>query len=185
MEHTASTCLGVRVTFRHDILHVRTLEMLNHSVLRYGFGKRITIWMSFRCTGGSQFQQLNEWKAHQTGNLATITKIEGARREFHDRSKANMPLVILVRGLGGHLALELPRHCMYWSQPLLTQFVTDFGLLSAEFDGCMYGLVAKYGASAGHAMLKHWKLVTMSIIVASSITRRPTCTHRRTQHEVQ
>ena len=115
LEHTTSTCLGVRVTERHDILDVRTLEMLNHCVQRYGFGKSIMIWMSFRCTGGSQFQLLNEWKAHQEGNLATIAKIEGARREFHDHFKATMPLVSLVRGLGGHLALELPRHCMYWS----------------------------------------------------------------------
>jgi hypothetical protein len=86
-----------------------------------------------------------------------------------------MPLVSLVRGLGGHLALELPRHCMYWSQPLLTQFVTNFGLLSAEFDGCMYGLVAKHGDDAGQLLLKPWKLVTTSTRLASSITER--CTH--------
>ena len=84
LEHTTSTCLGLRITARHDILDVRTLEMLNHCVLRYGFGKRIVIWMSFLYTGGSSYQHTNEWKARQTGNLATIAKIEGARRECHD-----------------------------------------------------------------------------------------------------
>ena len=175
LEHTTSTCLGVRITARHDVMDARTLEMLHHCVSEYGFGKRIVVWMSFRCTGGSQLQHINEWKAHQTNNLATLHKINDSRWEFSNHFTATQPLIRRIRGLGGQLALELPRHCSYWSEPLLTQFVDQYQLTSAEFDGCMYGLVAKYGASAGHAMLKHWKLVTTSIIVASSITLR--CNH--------
>ncbi len=170
LEHTTPTVLGIRVTLRHDILSKRTLEMLRHCVAELGFGTRLVVWMSFRCTGGSQMQHINEFKAHQTQNLATLQKINDARWEFSNHFRASQPLVRSVRGLGGHIALELPRHCSYWSQPLLTQFISDYKLLSAEFDGCMYGLIAKYGDSAGQLMLKHWKLVTTSTDVASSIT---------------
>jgi hypothetical protein len=175
LEHTTPTVLGLRVTLRHDVLSKRTLEMLHHCVAELGFGTRLVVWMSFRCTGGSQMQHINEWKAHQTQNLATLHKINDARWEFSNHFKASQPLVRFVRGLGGHIALELPRHCSYWTEPLLTQFVSTYSLLSAEFDGCMYGLIAKYGDGAGQLMLKHWKLVTTSTDVASSITMR--CNH--------
>ncbi len=175
LEHTTTSCLGVRVTARHDVMDVRTLEMLTHCVSDLGFGKSVVVWMSFRCTGGSQMQHINEWKAHQASNLATLHKINDSRWEFSNHFTATQPFVRRVRGLGGHLALELPRHCSYWSEPHLTRFVSQYHLLSAEFDGCMYGLVAKHGDHAGQPMLKHWKLVTTSTKVASAINAR--CGH--------
>jgi hypothetical protein len=39
----------------------------------------------------------------------------------------------------------------------------------------MYGLVAKYGEHAGDLMLKHWRLVTTSPVVASTVNKR--CSH--------
>ncbi len=175
LEHTTTTCLGVRITARHDITSERTLDMLNHCVTALGFGKYVVVWMSFRCSGGSQLQQLNEWKAKATGKRLTIDKIEASRKEFRDHFHGAAPFVRLVRGLGGHLALELPRGCQYWGQPLLTHFVESYALHTANFDGCMYGLVAKYGESAGDSMLKHWRLVTTSSVVAGTVNKR--CSH--------
>jgi hypothetical protein len=169
LEHTTSRCLGVRITARHDIQSKRTLEMLDHCVRELGFGKHVVVWMSFRCTGGSQMQNINEWVAHQEGNLATLSKINDARWEFANHFAAARPLVRYVRGLGGHLALELPRYCSYWSEPLLTGFIGEYGLLSSLFDGCMYGLTAKHGDRAGELMLKHWRLITTSPAVHASI----------------
>ncbi len=124
LEHTTPTCLGVRITARHDVMSSRTLELLRYCVTEYGFGKHIVVWMSFRCTGGSQMQYINEWKARQSSNMATLRRINDARWEFGNHFAATKPLVRLVRDLGGHVSLELPRHCQYWAEPLLTTFVS-------------------------------------------------------------
>ncbi len=175
LAHQTQACLGVRITIRHDVTNKRTMQMLLHCVTEYGFGRRVVVWMSFRCTGGSQMQHINEWKAHATSNHATLTKINDARWEFSNHFAAAQPLVRLVRRLGGHIALELPRGCSYWSEPLLTKLVSDYSLLTADFDGCMYGLIARYGDHAGLPMLKQWRLVTSCKEVASVITDR--CNH--------
>ena len=175
LAHQTQACLGIRITIRHDVTNKRTMQMLLHCVTEYGFGRRVVVWMSFRCTGGSQMQHINEWKAHATSNHATLTKINDARWEFRNHFTASQPFVRLVRRLGGHIALELPRGYSYWSEPLLAQLVSDYSLLTADFDGCMYGLVARYGDHAGLPMLKQWRLVTSCKEVASVITDR--CNH--------
>jgi hypothetical protein len=76
LEHTLPDCLGVRITARHDVLNERTLDMLNFCATEYGFGKHIVVWMSFRCTGGSQLQHINR----QRGDPPT-----------HQRCKVGVP----------------------------------------------------------------------------------------------
>ncbi len=125
LPHQTPACLGVRITIRHDVMNPRTMQMLHHCVTEYGFGKRVVVWMSFQCTGGSQMQHINEWKAHATNNHATLERINDARWEFSNHFTVSQPLVRLVRGLGGHIALELPRHCSSWSCLLSTSYPAD------------------------------------------------------------
>jgi hypothetical protein len=123
-------------------------------------------------------QQINEWKAHSSGNVATLRRINDARWEFANHFAAATPIVRLVRGLGGHLGLELPRHCAYWTESLLTAFIAEHGMYTCLFDGCMYGLTAKYGNDAGQPMLKAWRVVTTATTVRDTITK--VCTHHGT-----
>ena len=51
--------------------------------------------------------------------------------------------------IGAKAFVEWLRHCAYWCQPKVVKFLQEHGFVSADFDGCMYGLVASKGLSAG------------------------------------
>ena len=48
--------------------------------------------------------------------------------------------------LGARVFIEWPRGCSYWREPCVMEFLAKHNFQFADFDGCMYGLVAKGGA---------------------------------------
>jgi len=60
--------------------------------------------------------------------------------------------------IGARVFVEWPRHCAYWRQPKVMKFLQDHGFVNADFDGCMYGLVATKGPSAGTPIQKPWRV---------------------------
>jgi hypothetical protein len=59
--------------------------------------------------------------------------------------------------VGARIIIELPRGCSYWDGPRMSNFLQQNGFEFADFNGCMYGLVAKHGPAAGHPMHKPWR----------------------------
>ncbi len=57
--------------------------------------------------------------------------------------------------------MELPRHCLYWKDSRVTSVLAKYGFLDADFDGCQYGLVAKFGREKGHPICKPWRIATL------------------------
>ena len=50
--------------------------------------------------------------------------------------------------VGARVFVECPRKCAYWKNDSVAKFLSRHGLVSADFDGCMYGLVAAHGPNA-------------------------------------
>ncbi len=87
----------------------------------------------------TQIQHVNEWKAHQTNNLASLSNIydvtiNDVKWEFNNHFKVGHPLVRYVREQGGRLTLELPRYYSYWPEPLLVELVRQYGMHVAKSD---------------------------------------------------
>ena len=77
---------------------------------------------------------------------------------------------------GGFVAIEWPRFCAYWQEPEVQQFVNQHGLQSVYFDGCMFGLVSRFGQSAGIPIRKPWRVDTNSPALLQSLDR--CCNHK-------
>ena len=74
--------------------------------------------------------------------------------------------VTLTRPEGRLLVLrsivELPRGCSYWHDPRMCDFLGKQGFSYADFDGCMYGLVARHGPETGHPICKPWRIACLN-----------------------
>ena len=54
--------------------------------------------------------------------------------------------------------MEWPRRCAYWKNDRVSKFLSKHGFVFADFDGCMYGLVATKGRDAGKPIQKPWRV---------------------------
>ena len=62
-------------------------------------------------------------------------------------------------GVGARVFIEWPRGCAYWKDPKGEQ---KHKFAFADFDGCMYGLVATSGDGAGMPIRKPWRVACSS-----------------------
>ena len=62
----------------------------------------------------------------------------------------------------GCIAWEWPRNCTLWRDPEVSKIIEEFGLESALFDGCAYGLRSEHGRNKGQPIKKPWTLATNS-----------------------
>jgi hypothetical protein len=72
-----------------------------------------------------------------------------------------------IEKVGARVVMELPDCCEYWRDERLIAFFRNKGFQETTFDGCMHGLVAKYGENRGIPIRKTWRLlVTVAPLVA-------------------
>ena len=103
-----------------------------------------TLWFSAPCTGGSAWQYINLKRGP-----STVAKIKLHWRLFKWLWAAFEIVASHALSVGARVFIEWPRHCAYWRQPKVEKFLQQHGFVHADFDGCMYGLVATKGPSAG------------------------------------
>ena len=60
--------------------------------------------------------------------------------------------------LNARVFIEWPRGCSYWREPRVLRFLSKHGFVNADFDGCMYGLVASGGRFDGMPIQKPWRV---------------------------
>ncbi len=60
--------------------------------------------------------------------------------------------------VGARVFIEWPRQCKYWSDKRVVKFLTKRRFVNADFDGCMYGLVAQKGPASGTPIKKPWRV---------------------------
>eukprot|EP00969_Alexandrium_andersonii_P100819 4447233-Alexandrium_andersonii.AAC.1 len=64
--------------------------------------------------------------------------------------------------------IEWPRFCSYWSEPRISDFLTELRFEFADFDGCMYGLSPSDPAKRHLRIQKPWRIACLN----SSLPRR-------------
>ena len=122
------------------------------------------------CTGGSQWQNIN-W--HRGPDTQDKTR---AHWEVFEMLFNNFVMVEAACSQnGGHVAIEWPRACAYWSRPAVRCFLRLYNLVDFDFDGCMFGLCS----AAGSPIKKPWR-------IASNLQQfthlRKKCTHQPSEH---
>ena len=152
-------------------MNAETYNTILHLINDLGFGSRTLVWISLRCTGGSQLQQVNIARGDDT----TKNIINNHQQQFTEHFSCIVPITKAVRKQGGKVALELPSSNRYWRGTLVTKWIAKFDLQTSVFNGCMYGLTAPFGPQRGQLMLKSWRVATdMSPLIAELSLR---CDH--------
>eukprot|EP00972_Heterocapsa_arctica_P099510 14682451-Heterocapsa_arctica.AAC.1 len=104
---------------------------------------------------------------NMTRGEATVKKIEGHWKIFRFLPR----LLNAVR-----LSLSnCPVDVKYWTDRKVVAFLTKFEFKFTEFDGCIYGLVAKYGPHAGLPINKPWKVAYIRSSISDYLNRK--CDH--------
>ena len=80
---------------------------------------------------------------------STVAPILSHWKEFHRLWKRLEEIAKIVIPKGVAMFVEWPRGCRYWANKRVARFLDRYGFTFAEFDGCMYGLVATKGKEAG------------------------------------
>ena len=60
--------------------------------------------------------------------------------------------------VGARVFVEWPRGCSYWREPCVAEFLIKPGFKFADFDECMYGLIAQGGRGDGMPIKKPWRV---------------------------
>jgi hypothetical protein len=134
------------------------------------------VFASLPCTGGSPWQVVNKnhpacrriLKKHHRLFNQLFDSLISLMREVSDRG----PLPILF---------EWPRHCRYWKMPKVERFLRKWGLASATFDGCAFGLRSCIEREKEKFLKKPWLVATNINTVFNALNGR-TCPGTSTDH---
>ena len=114
---------------------------------------RSSLWFSSPCTGGTSWTHINMLRGS-----TTVNKIKGHWSEFRKLWKRLEEIANFAIPLGVKIFIEWPRGCIYWKNLKVVRFLEKYGFKFADFDGCMYGLVASHGKDAGLPIKKPWRV---------------------------
>ena len=132
----------------------------------------ISMHASIPCTPWSVWQNM---AIHRYGQRY-IDKLEQKRKQSLIMLRHCFMIARVVIEGGGHFSFEWPRFCSGWLRCELLEFIVEFDLSSAVFDGCSFGLVDKTGT----AIKKPWRMVTTSKTLAHNLSQH-TCMHKGKQ----
>ena len=116
-------------------------------------GPSDTLWFSAPCTGGSTWQFINLKRGDKT-----VAKIKLHWKLFRRLWAAFEVVAAHALRVGARVLVEWPRRCAYWKNDKVSAFLSKHGFVFADFDGCMYGLVATKGSNAGTPIQKPWRV---------------------------
>ena len=141
-------CNVVRVTLERDFRSEDTINQLKRYCLPGNM-----FWYSLPCTGGSPWYNINKNKPggaeKQRAHIKLFLHLWKRLEELHEHA-CNHACII---------AIEWPRGCSYWKHPRVIRFIDKYGLMKANFDGCMLGIKS---ASSGLPIKKPWTIATSS-----------------------
>ena len=128
------------------------------------------LWFSCPCTGGSAWQRYNATRSPKTAEL-----INGHSKKFRKLWKAFVKLASIARSRGVRVFIEWPRGCAHWKDSRVSRFLVKHGFRYADFDGCMYGLVAESGPNMGEPINKPWRVACVNSSLPDVLNRK--CSH--------
>ncbi len=119
-------------------------------------GPADTIFFTGPCTGGSKWTRLNAARGGKT-----FDKIQRRRMVFWTLWDSFLIVAKHAISVDARILIELPRGCTYWHDPRMSDFLGKHGFSYADFDGCMYGLVARHGPDKGRPICKPWMIACL------------------------
>ena len=117
-------------------------------------GPRDSLFFSSPCTGGSPWQRINLLR----GGDRMLVRLKGHWKLFKQLRASFEKVAIHAMSVGARIFVEWPRGCAYWNDKRVSGFLTKYGFSFADFDGCMYGLIAAYGSTQGMPIRKPWRI---------------------------
>ena len=110
------------------------------------------------CTRGSAWQKLNLDRAKRRGLESMVVHLID-HWDLHWRLWGNFEKVVKhCRVVGATVMLEWPRFCDYWQEKKVSKFLAEMGFRFTDFDGCMYGLIAKSKGDESLPIRKPWRI---------------------------
>ena len=82
------------------------------------------------------------------------------------------------RVVGATVMLEWPRFCEDWQEKKVAEFLAAMKFKFTDFDGCMYGLVAKKKGDESLPIRKPWRLAYLNSSIASYLNKMCDGFHR-------
>ena len=73
---------------------------------------------------------------------STVALILSHWAEFHRLWTRFEEIAKVVIPKGVAVFIEWPRGCRFWANTRVARFLNTYGFTFADFDGCMYGLIA-------------------------------------------
>ena len=142
-------CKVIPIDKNDDWCSSGTLERCRETLT----GNRSSLWFSSPCTGGTSWTHINMHRGS-----STVNKIQEHWSEFRNLWGRVEEIANFAIPLGVAISIEWPRGCRYWNNPNVVHFIEKHGFKFADFDGCMYGLVASHGKDAGLPIKKPWRI---------------------------
>ena len=119
-------------------------------------GIPICLWSGIPCTGGSVIQNLNRRHPGYARRMR-------AHHVLWTRLFASfLHIAHAVVHVGGHLVLEWPVRCRYWSEPAVLALLRlpELAWLDFRVRACAFGQPIEYGPHTGAHSTKQWRLVS-------------------------
>ena len=157
-----------------------TLDATVTTVTNLLNGPTDALFFSAPCTGGSPWQRLNISKSP-----SLIGKMRRHWALFRKLWKSFEVTAAHAASVGAQIYIEWPRNCAYWKHPKVLRFMQAHGFVHADFDGCMYGLVATHGKHVGVRMLKPWRIACLNSRLPQFLNLRCSRDHPHTWCEGQ
>ena len=92
--------------------------------------------------------------------------------EFHRLWKRFEEIAKIVIPKGVAVFIERPRGCRYWANTRVARFLNIYGFTFADFDGCMFGLVATKGKEAGAPINKPWRVAYLNSSLGTRLNEK-------------
>ena len=146
-------CKVIPIDKDDDWCSIRTLDKCRESLS----GRKSALWFSSPCTGGTSWTHVN---MHRGSSI--VNKIKGHWAEFRKLWERLEEIACLAILHGVAIFIEWPRGCRNWNNSNVVRFLGKYGFKSADFDGCMYGLVASHGKGAGLLIKKPWRVAYLN-----------------------
>ena len=138
--------------------------------------RSVLLFSAIPCTGGSIRSNMNMKRSPKTRAKILAHRVKAAQLWENFVKIAE----VVIRH-NGYVAIEWPKHCLYWKRPSVKAFVRKYGLAPCTLNGCMYELHSAKPGSKDKLLPKPWTIMTNFPVVFNAHCQRK-CNHSPEEH---
>ena len=142
-------CVVYQFTEQYSLLSEENRAELAHKVNQFPKSKKVLLWLSLPCTGGTPWSYVN--MKHPTARMKVLKEV----RKFWKLWEGMCKFIELIER-DFEVALEWPTGCRYWKSKKVKKFLEANGMEKYNFHGCMLGTSNHDGIS----IKKPWTVAT-------------------------